>query len=51
MPLTPAGTKVLASMTKEYGSKKAKRVFHASINAKKPGSSKWHGKSPSKGGR
>ena len=44
MPLTKSGSKVMASMKKQYGAKKAKEVFYASINAKKPGSSKWHGK-------
>lgn len=33
MPLSPKGNKVLGAMTKEYGSKKGKRVFYASINA------------------
>ena len=44
MPLTKSGSKVLKSMQKQYGTLKGKRVFYASINAKKPGSSKWHGK-------
>ena len=35
MPLTPKGTKILASMRKEYGNKRAEKVFYASINAKK----------------
>ena len=36
MPLTAKGKKVLAGMTKEYGSKKkAERVFYASANAGK----------------
>jgi hypothetical protein len=47
MPLTSSGEKVLSSMTKEYGSKKGKSVFYASINKGKPGSKKWHGKSAS----
>lgn len=42
MPLTPRGRKVLAAMMKEYGAEKGKRVFYASINAKKKGSNKWH---------
>ena len=42
MPLTVEGKKVLASMTKQYGSKKGKEVFYASINANKAGSEKWH---------
>ena len=41
MPLTETGKKVLASMVKKHGSKKGKRVFHASINKGVPGSSKW----------
>ena len=32
MPLTPKGKKILASMTKTYGAKKASQVFYASIN-------------------
>jgi hypothetical protein len=42
MPLTKSGSKVMANMTKEYGAKKGKEVFYASINKGKPGSSKWH---------
>lgn len=42
MPLTSSGNKVLASMRKEYGAKKAKAVFYASINKGVPGSTKWH---------
>ena len=48
MPLTAKGKKVLSSMRRTYvhkgGEKKAKSVFYASINAGKPGSSKWHAK-------
>lgn len=44
MPLTKTGQKVMAAMQKEYGPKKAKEVFYASINARKAGSSKWHPK-------
>jgi hypothetical protein len=44
MPLTESGTKVKASMTKQYGAKKGKSVFYASINKGKAGSSKWHRK-------
>ena len=29
-------------MESEYGSKKGKSVFYASINKKKKGSDKWH---------
>lgn len=32
MPLTPKGQKILKNMTKEYGAKKGKSVFYASIN-------------------
>lgn len=32
MPLTPKGKKIMASMVKEYGAKKAKNVFYASQN-------------------
>jgi len=45
MPLTKEGRKVLASMRKQYGAKKGRQVFYASINKKKKGSSKWHAKS------
>jgi len=31
-------------MEKEYGTKKGKQVFYASINKGKKGSSEWHGK-------
>lgn len=31
-PLTSKGNKILSSMKKEYGSKKAQSVFYASIN-------------------
>jgi hypothetical protein len=44
MPLTKSGEKVMASMKAEYGEKKGKEVFYASINKGKKGSSKWHGK-------
>lgn len=40
MPLSKSGKKVMRSMKKTYG-KKAKEVFYASINAKKPGTRKW----------
>ena len=49
MPLTKTGQKVLSSMTKEYGAKKGKSVFYASINKKKKGSKKWHAKGAVKG--
>jgi len=49
MPLTSSGKDVLASMKKQYGDKKGKSVFYASINKKKKGSSKWHGKSKKRG--
>ena len=42
MPLTKDGKKVMSNMVKEYGPEKAKEVFYASINKKKPGSDKWH---------
>jgi hypothetical protein len=48
MPLTKTGKKVKRSMTKTYGAKKGEEVFYASINAKKKGSSKWHGKKAKK---
>jgi len=43
MPLTNTGRKVLANMRKQYGDR-AEEVFYSSINAKKAGSEKWHGK-------
>lgn len=33
MPLTGKGKKVLRSMEREYGAKKGKSVFYASINS------------------
>jgi hypothetical protein len=42
MPVTKTGEKVKRAMTKQYGKKKAKQVFHASINKGKAGSSSWH---------
>ena len=42
MPLSKSGEKVMASMVKEYGAKKGKEVFYASVNKGKAGSSKWH---------
>jgi len=48
VPLTSSGSKVLSSMQSTYGPEKGERVFYASINKGKPGSSKWHGKSASK---
>lgn len=44
MPLTKSGEKVLSNMEEEYGEKKGKSVFYASMNAGKPGASKWHKK-------
>lgn len=35
MPLTAKGKKILAAMRKQYGGKKGKSVFYASINAGK----------------
>lgn len=51
MPLTKSGSKVMSSMKSEYGEKKGKQVFYASINKGKPGSKKWHGKREMKGRR
>ena len=47
MPLTKSGSKVMRNMKSEYGEEKGERVFYASINKGKPGSTKWHGKSKS----
>ena len=44
MPTTKAGKKVLANMMAEYGAKKGKNVYFASIVKGKKGSSKWEGK-------
>jgi len=44
MPLTQTGQKVLHSMEEQYGEKKGKQVFYASINKGKKGSSEWHKK-------
>lgn len=44
MPLTPSGKKVLRSMLGEYGEKKGKEVFYASMNKGKKGSESWHKK-------
>lgn len=35
MPLTGKGRKILAKMSGEYGPKKGKQVFYASVNAGK----------------
>lgn len=43
MPLSKTGQKVLSSMKKQYGAKKGKQVFYASINKGVTGSRKWHG--------
>lgn len=32
MPLTAKGKKILSAMTKEYGTKKGKKVFYSSSN-------------------
>lgn len=44
MPLTKSGKKVMRNMARQYGKKKAKSVFYASINKGKKGSSGWHAK-------
>ena len=43
MPLTKEGRKVMKSMIKQYGKKKARNVFYASINKGVKGSKRWHG--------
>lgn len=35
MPLTPKGKKIMSNMQQEYGGKKGKSVFYASLNAGK----------------
>ena len=47
-PLTTSGKKVLKKMKATYGSEKGKTVFYSSIQKKKAGSSKWHGKTAKK---
>lgn len=43
MPLTDAGQKAMANMTKEYGPEKGKQVFYALANKrKKAGGTKLH---------
>ena len=44
MPLTKSGKEVMSSMKEQYGEKKAKEVFYASINKGKKGAEKWHAK-------
>lgn len=44
MPLTKSGKSVLDNMMEHYGEKKGKSVFYASMNKKKKGSQKWHGR-------
>lgn len=51
MPLTPTGKKVKRAMTREYGAEKGERVFYASMNKGRPGSSKWHRTRPTSKGR
>ena len=51
MPLTESGSKVMSSMQKQYGAKKGKSVFYASINKGKPSSKKWHKGKSMRGGR
>lgn len=40
-PMTATGGKVMENMMKEYGSKKGKQVFYATMNKKGMGK-KWH---------
>ena len=47
MPLTETGAKVMKNMKEQYGVKKGKEVFYASINKGKKGSKKWHKKKKS----
>jgi hypothetical protein len=44
MPLSKGGSDVLKSMEAQYGEKKGKSVFYASINKGNPGSQKWEAK-------
>jgi hypothetical protein len=44
MPLTKSGKRILRRFQKQYGKKKGKEYFYASINKGKPGTEKWHKK-------
>lgn len=44
MPLTESGKRTLKSYQKQYGVRKGRNYFYASIEKKVPGSSKWHRK-------
>jgi len=44
MPLSRAGERFLMKMKRNYGDKKGREIFYASINKGKPGSNKWHRK-------
>lgn len=44
MPITTTGKKVLTNMVAQYGAKKGKQVYFASIVKGKAGASKWEGK-------
>ncbi len=41
-PVTKSGKKVIESMQSQYGEKKGKQVFYATMNKGKKGSGKWH---------
>ncbi len=43
MPLSADGSKAMASMVEEYGEKKGKQVFYATMNKKKM-AGKWEHK-------
>jgi hypothetical protein len=45
MPLSEKGSKILASMVEQYGVKKGKQVFYASINKGKIKGAEGKGKS------
>lgn len=51
MPLTSKGKKVQAAMKEEYGSKKGKKVFYASINTGKLKGMEGKKKHKTKGGK
>lgn len=48
MPLTKKGTKILKAMKDQYGAKKGKEVFYASINSGKVKGAEGKKKSTSK---
>jgi len=48
MPLTKSGKSIEKSFEKQYGKKKGKGYFYATINKGKKGTEKWHRMASSK---